>query len=75
MLHLRLSDLAHLDRVRNFLAAVHVQVHSVEGLELLVSVPGAASPLHEQREIAAYVITYNALNPGFGLELVEEPAL
>jgi len=34
------------------------------------SIPGASTPLHERREIAGYVTTWNALNPGRTVEVL-----
>jgi len=39
-----------------------------------VSVPRALSALHERRELAGCVATWNALNPASPVELVEPPA-
>jgi hypothetical protein len=52
-----------LERLRQFLRDAHVRVDDAAELELAVSIPGAASPQHERREIDGYVRTWNALNP------------
>ena len=52
-----------LDRFCAFLREVHVRVHSAAGVEVLASIPGAPSPLHERRELVGYITTWNALNP------------
>jgi hypothetical protein len=69
VLFIALEDRTKLDVLRAFLAAVHVQVVEVREDGLLAAVPGAPSPLHEQRELAGYVTTFNALNPGYGAAL------
>jgi hypothetical protein len=69
---LRLSEPDDLSAVREFLRRVHVAAAVDAEGRLIASVPGAASPLHERRELMGYVATWNALNPGRLVELVEE---
>lgn len=67
---LRLSLLSDVERFCAFLRDVHVQVHGVDGADVTASIPGAQSPLHEGRELAGYVTTWNALNHGSLVEIV-----
>ena len=46
-----------------FLRAVQVAVVAEEGAIITASVVGAQSELHELRELAGYVVTWNALHP------------
>lgn len=68
---LRLSDPADLVRVCEFLRSAHVQAHVSADDTVSASIPGAPTPLHERREIMGYVATWNALNPGSNVELLE----
>jgi hypothetical protein len=54
-----------------FLRTVHVRVVSARGTVVVAEVPGAPSPLHEHRELAGYVATWSALNPGRGATLAD----
>lgn len=47
-----------------FLNAVRVDVHAAEGNRVTASIADAPSPQQERRELAAYLTTFNALNPG-----------
>ena len=69
------SDPKDLDRVCSFLRSVHLSVDRQEGDTVMVTVtaPGAATPLHERREIGGYVTTWNALNPASPITMVEAP--
>jgi hypothetical protein len=69
---LRLSEPDDLARVCEFFRRVHVDARPRPDGTVSVAVPGAASPLHERRELTGYITTWNALNPGSSLELVEE---
>jgi hypothetical protein len=71
---LRLSEPDDLARVCEFLRRVHVDAQARADGTVSVAIPGAASPLHERREITGYLTTWNALNPGSSLELFEEPS-
>jgi hypothetical protein len=57
-----------LDAVCAFFRNAHVVV-SVEPDWIVLSIPGAPTDVHEQREIAGYVATWNALNPSSPVEL------
>lgn len=60
-----------LDRVCVFLRSVHLHVEENEDGTIMATAPGAPTPLHERREISGYVTTWNALNPGNPVTLVE----
>ncbi len=64
------DDEAKLEALLDFLRAVQVHVLDVRGAAVKVELPGAPSPLHEHRELAGYVTTWNALNAAHA-ELVE----
>ena len=68
---LQLSHTADLDRVCDFLRGVQLLVEANEDGTISATAPGARTPLHERREIAGYVTTWNALNPGSPVRLVE----
>jgi len=68
---LRINRAVDIERFCEFLRAVHVLVHEIEGAIVSASVPGAPSALHERREMSGYVTTWNALNPGSVVELAE----
>jgi hypothetical protein len=70
---LQISQADDLDRVCAFLRSVHLDVREHEEGTITVAAPGARSPLHEQREIAGYVTTWNALNPASPIKVVEVP--
>jgi hypothetical protein len=57
-----------------FLRMVHVRIVTVDGAHVVAEVPGAPSPLHEHRELAGYVATWSALNPGRAATLAEPGA-
>jgi hypothetical protein len=57
--------------VSAFFARVHVAVRDLGGGLLDVSIVGAPSALHAWREITGYVATWNALNPGTHVELID----
>ena len=71
MHRLRISVPADVERFCDFLRAVQVRVHEIEGTFVSASLPGAPSELHERREIAGYVTTWNALNPHSTVELAD----
>jgi hypothetical protein len=52
-----------LDRVCVFMRGVHLNVDERADGTMAVTAPGAPTALHERREIAGYVTTWNALNP------------
>lgn len=66
---LRASNPNDLDRICAFLNDVHVRVRDKRNGTIMVSTPGAASLLHEEREIIGYATTWNALNPRSRVEL------
>jgi hypothetical protein len=68
---LHLSHSTDLDRVCEFLRSVHLLVETNEDGTITAAAPGAPTPLHERREIDGYVTTWNALNPGSPVRLVE----
>jgi hypothetical protein len=70
VLSIRLTPPADLERFCHFLGAVHVRVEAADDGTVSASVPGAPTPLHERRELAGYLTTWNALNPGHHAELV-----
>jgi hypothetical protein len=69
---LTLSDPDALERLCEFLRRVHVDGRPALDGTVQASIPGAVSPLHERRELAGYVTTWNALNPHSTLELLEQ---
>jgi hypothetical protein len=72
MFLLRADNPNDLARICEFLEQAHVVVRGKnDDGTVRVSTPGAASPLHEEREIVGYVTTWNALNPQRRLEIVE----
>ena len=71
MHRLRLLRPDDADRFCDFLRAVQVSVDAIEGEVVLASLPGAPSELHERREIAGYITTWNALNPASTVEISE----
>jgi hypothetical protein len=58
-------------RFCDFLRAVQVRVDAIEDVIVTASLPGAASDLHERREIDGYITTWNALNPSSFVEIAE----
>ena len=68
---LRLSQPDDLVRVCEFLRSAHVCAQTQDDGTVTASIPGAVTPLHERREIAGYVTTWNALNPGSRLVVLE----
>lgn len=71
---LRVTDPSDVERVCSFLTSVRVRAVPEGGGLVSVSVPRALSALHERRELAGCVATWNALNPASPVELVEPPA-
>jgi hypothetical protein len=69
VLHVSRPD--DLDRVCAFLRSVQLRVDPQDDGTITASAPGARTPLHERREISGYVTTWNALNPGCPVRLVE----
>jgi hypothetical protein len=59
------------DRFCEFLRAVQVHVEAIDDAIVTASLPGAASDLHERREIDGYVTTWNALNPASFVEIAD----
>ena len=70
VLSIRLSRPVDLDSFCAFLHAVHVHAEPADDGSVRASIPGASTPLHERREIAGYVTTWNALNPGRAVEVL-----
>jgi hypothetical protein len=68
---LHVSHPGDFDRVCAFLRGVHLLLEANEDGTVTASAPGARTALHERREITGYVTTWNALNPGSPLRLVE----
>lgn len=68
---LRLSDPDALSDVCAFFRRVHVDARARGDGMLTAAIPGAPSSLHEWREITGYVTTWNALNPGATVELLD----
>ena len=71
---LHLSRSGDFERVCHFLRSVHLLVETHEDGTISAAAPGAPTPLHERREIDGYVTTWNALNPGSPVLLVEPEA-
>lgn len=71
---LHLSEPADAERVCDFLRGVQLYVEANADGTISATAPGAPTPLHERREIDGYVTTWNALNPGSPLRLVEPEA-
>jgi hypothetical protein len=70
---LRLTDPNDLQRLCDFLRNANVDTRA-EGPDIVaVTIPGAATPLHERREVTGYITTWNALNPGSRVDLVDQP--
>jgi hypothetical protein len=70
---LRCSDPNDLLPVCEFLRGVQVDARPGGDGTVSVFAPGATSALHERHEISGYVSTWNALNPGRYVELIEHP--
>jgi hypothetical protein len=70
---LHISHASDLDRVCLFLRTVHISVEVNEDGTIAATAPGARTPLHERREIAGYVTTWNALNPSSPVTIAEVP--
>ena len=66
-----LFALSDVDAFCAFLRAVHVRVDDVTSDTVKATIVGAPSELHERRELAGYVATWNALNPGRQATLVD----
>ena len=67
---LRLAEPNDLDRFREFLRSRHIRVRVERDGNVRAGVPGARTPLHERREVAGCLATWNALNPSSPVELV-----
>jgi hypothetical protein len=67
---LRVADPDAVDRVCSFLTSVGVRWRSEGETILCLSVPGAPTPLHEHRELAGWIATWNALNPRSKTDLI-----
>ena len=65
-----LRDPRHRERLCAFFRDVRVRVLGGEGDRIEVALTSPVSPLHAQRELTGYVITWNALNPGAYAELL-----
>jgi hypothetical protein len=68
---LHCSQPKDLDRVCAFFRNVQLQIQENEDGTITATAPGAPTPLHERREITGYITTWNALNPGNPVTLVE----
>jgi hypothetical protein len=64
-----LANLEDVAAFCDFLHKVRVEVVDTDGMTVRAQLPNAPSPLHERRELAGYVVTWNALNPGRQAEL------
>lgn len=71
MHRLRIFHPEDVQRFCEFLRAVQVRVDAIDDAVVTASLPGAASALHERREIDGYVTTWNALNPASHVEVAE----
>jgi hypothetical protein len=71
MYFLRVTRPKDLDRVCLFLRAARVDTRARDDATLTVSIPEAQTDLHERRELAGYIATWNALNPASHVELFE----
>jgi hypothetical protein len=71
VLRISLSGHDYLDAFCAFLREVNVETLHVDGAVVRAAVPGAVSDLHERRELAGYVTTWNALNPMRPAELLD----
>jgi hypothetical protein len=69
---LRLSDPDDVEHFCDFLRRVRVDVVLHPDGTVSASVAAAPTPVHELRELSGYVTTWNALNAGRKVELVEE---
>jgi hypothetical protein len=68
---LRLSEPQDAEYVCAFLRRVRVDVDAHADGTVSAEVADAQTPFHELRELIGYVTTWNALNPGSHVELVE----
>jgi hypothetical protein len=68
---LRLSDPRDVDHLCDFLRRVRVDVAMRPDGTVSAAVARAPTPLHELAELTGYVTTWNALNAGSRVELVE----
>jgi hypothetical protein len=68
---LRLSDPENVDHLCDFLRRVRVDIVVRPDGTVSAAIAGAATPLHELRELSGYVTTWNALNAGSTVELVD----
>ena len=64
-----LRDPADSARLCAFFDEVQVRVLAADGARIEVELKESVSPLHAQRELSGYVVTWNALNPGAHAEL------
>ena len=71
MLTVLLANLEDVAAFCDFLHKVRVEVVDTDGIAVRAQLPNAPSELHERRELAGYVVTWNALNPGRHAELAE----
>jgi len=67
-----LLDLSDVADFCAFLHAVHVRVDDVARARVKATIVNAPSELHERRELAGYVSTWNALNPGRQATLLDD---
>jgi hypothetical protein len=68
---LRLAEPKDLELFREFLTSRRIRVRVERDGNVRAGVPGARTPLHERREVAGCVATWNALNPASPVELVK----
>jgi hypothetical protein len=63
-MRIRISDATHLGDLADFLEAAECRVRKVGNATLDVSMPRAPSKEQAEREIAIYLKTWQAMNPG-----------
>jgi hypothetical protein len=71
---LLIADRNDVPGVCDFLARSHIATRVEDDSTVRANATGALSPAHERREIAGYVVTWNALNPGRQVHLLESDA-
>ena len=70
---LRLSDPDDVDHLCDFLRRVRVDVVTRPDGTVSAAIAGAATRLHELSELSGYVTTWNTLNAGSKVELIDTP--
>jgi hypothetical protein len=71
-MRVRISDAALLGDLKGYLEAVECRVRDVGNATLDVTVPRAPSPEQAEREVAIYLKTWLAMNPGAHARVVGE---